>query len=131
MGYYAGVRTHNHCSAIISHGKRVCCTIGHIYLRHILEVAERIGRYLVGVGWERFGGAELLQDGVIRQLGGYGRGDAAFAAGIKEQVKGILRDYGVDLRGERWCCGVEVEVVGVRETMEGEEVSSRFVLGRV
>ncbi len=39
-----------------------------LYLRHILDAAERIGRYLAGVRKERFEQDELLQDGVIRQL---------------------------------------------------------------
>ena len=110
-----------------------------VYLRHILDAAERIGRYLAGVSWERFEREELLQDGVIRQLevigeatrrlsrevrGRYSEVPWGDIAGmrdklihdymgvdvelvwttavedvpvLKEQIKGILQDYGVEV----------------------------------
>ena len=39
-----------------------------VYLRHILEAAERIGEYLDGMDEQRFKEEHLRQDGVIRQF---------------------------------------------------------------
>ena len=109
-----------------------------VYLRHILDAAERIGRYLAGVSRERFERDELVQDGVIRQLEVIGEATRHLSrdlrtrypevlwkdiAGMRdklihdymgvdvelvwttavedipvleEQIKGIMRDYGVE-----------------------------------
>jgi uncharacterized protein with HEPN domain len=39
-----------------------------VYLRHILDAVERIGKYAHGVSAEQFLRNRLLQDGIVRQL---------------------------------------------------------------
>ena len=84
-----------------------------VYLRHILEAAERIGRYLADVSWERFEGEELLQDGVIRQLEVIGEATRQLSRGLRGRYPEV--PWG-DIAGMRdklihEYMGVDVELV--------------------
>jgi uncharacterized protein with HEPN domain len=40
-----------------------------VYLRHILDAIALVERYVSDVSWEDFQESQLVQDGVVRQLG--------------------------------------------------------------
>jgi len=40
-----------------------------VYLRHILDAIALVEEYVRGVSWEDFQESQLVQDGVVRQLG--------------------------------------------------------------
>jgi len=40
-----------------------------VYLRHILDAIALVEAYVRGVSWEDFQESQLVQDGVVRQLG--------------------------------------------------------------
>lgn len=84
-----------------------------VYLRHILDAAERIGRYVSGVSWERFEEEELLQDGVVRQLEVIGEATRRLSRELRERYPGV--PWG-DMAGMRDklihdYMGVDVELV--------------------
>ena len=63
-----------------------------IYLRHILDATNIVKEYLQGVDEAKFKVTRLLQDGVIRQKVWLTAHEDLPV--LKEQVVGILKDYG-------------------------------------
>jgi uncharacterized protein with HEPN domain len=56
-----------------------------VYLRHMLEAANKIASYLQGKDEETFRGESLLQDGVIRQLEIIGEAVKRLSSHLREQ----------------------------------------------
>ena len=60
-----------------------------MYLRHIYEAAERIGKYLQNVDEEQFAQTSLLQDGVIRQLEIIGEATRHLSKSLRQQYSEV------------------------------------------
>ena len=91
-----------------------------IYLRHMLDAIERIGRYLEGVDQDEFEQRDLLQDGVIRQLEIIGEAARHVSSDLRHLYTEVpWRDI-IDMRNKliHDYFGVDVELVWITATQD-------------
>ena len=69
-----------------------------VYLKHILESIEKIGRFVEGLDFEEFGDDDLVLSATVRELEVIGEASNKLSADFREQHKEIPWDKIINMR---------------------------------
>jgi uncharacterized protein with HEPN domain len=89
-----------------------------VYLHHIVDAIERVERHLAGITREEFFEAELVQDGVVRQLEIIGEAARNLPEGFREEHPDIPWGQIVGMRNRLIHAYFQVDLAIVWEIAE-------------